>query len=214
MDPLARLMLGSKDFVDITKTLLIQADIHSEGRLVMVHEGGQAHFLGTACFSAVLWVFSMFCFFLCTTVRPTPNGRVFFSRQPCCLFTSKADTSVKADLFFNTTLSAGVRCKGRLIVTCYTQTIQVIPELAVRNHEMPGQATAGQLQASALSVRVISTSLPAPLRAVSTWCSHSTINQTVLRCFPQSELVSQRKRTNAKFSLPQQTSYYLSLIHI
>ena len=71
------------------------------------------------------------------------------------------------------------------------------------NHEMPGQATAGQLQAVSL---ICSRDLPV--------CQHRSvlcplgvpthaINRTVLRCFPQSELVSQRLRTNAKFSLPQ-----------
>ena len=43
----------------------------------------------------------------------------------------------------------------------------------VKNLEMPGQATAGQLQAATLPVRVIYQSVSTPLRAVSTWCCHS-----------------------------------------
>lgn len=85
MDPLARLSLGSKDFVDITKTLLIQADIHSEGRLVMVHEGGQAAFLAahTAClFFCFLFLQALFlfCFHGCAVHRL--NGCLcFFARD-------------------------------------------------------------------------------------------------------------------------------------
>ena len=65
------------------------------------------------------------------------------------------------------------------------------------------KSLAGQLLASYKQQPCLlawSTSLPAPFRAVST----QAISQTVLRCRPQSELVSLRIRTNVKFSLQQQ----------
>ena len=69
MDPLARLCLGSKDFENITKTLAVQANIHSEGRLVMVHEGGQVHFLSTVVLRVLYAFFSCFIsFFLFAAV--------------------------------------------------------------------------------------------------------------------------------------------------
>ena len=84
------------------------------------------------------------------------------------------------------------------------------PFVVTRNHEIPGRATAGHLQAAGLSVCVICTGLPAPFRAVSTLYSVPThaMNQTLLRCYDaalKSELVSYRIRTNAKLSLQQQT---------
>lgn len=104
MDPLARLMLGSKDFVDITKTLLIQADIHSEGRLVMVQEGGQETFLRAPCalfFRRLLGVLFVLFVFLCffTAVASTPNGcfsLFLFLTTVVLLFALKVDRSVAA----------------------------------------------------------------------------------------------------------------------
>ena len=82
-----------------------------------------------------------------------------------------------------------------------------------RNHEMPGQATAGQLQAASLSVRVIypvcqHRSVLCPLGV-----PNHAIHQTVLliRCFPQSELVSQIIRTNAKLCVQQPSDHSFSI---
>lgn len=40
LDPLGRMTLGSGDFVNITKTLMAEADKHCNGHVVMFHEGG------------------------------------------------------------------------------------------------------------------------------------------------------------------------------
>ena len=69
-----------------------------------------------------------------------------------------------------------------------------------RNNRIPGRETDGQLQAAALSVRVIYQSASTVPCCALGLPTHA-IKQTVLPCYPQSELVSHRIRTNAKFCL-------------
>ena len=73
------------------------------------------------------------------------------------------------------------------------------------------RAPAAQLQAPALSVNV-STSLPAPFRAVSTWYSTSAINQTISAAVVKVSYVlpiltrTKNMNIDALFSLQQQTA--------
>ena len=95
----------------------------------------------------------------------------------------------------------------------------VLSELAVRkrwdstviarNHEIPGLATAGQLQAAAaLPVRAIYHSLPAPFRAVSTRHSHSRDQPNSATMLPSKVTRQPKERErNAKLSLPHTTDY-------
>ena len=97
----------------------------------------------------------------------------------------------------------------------------VLSELAVRkrwdstviarNHEIPGLATAGQLQAAAaLPVRAIYHSLPAPFRAVSTRHSHSRDQPNSATMLPSKLTRHPTNERNAKFSLQQQANRLLS----
>ena len=92
----------------------------------------------------------------------------------------------------------------------------VLSELAVRkrwdstviarNHEIPGLATAGQLQAAAaLPVRAIYHSLPAPFRAVSTRHSHSRDQPNSATMLP-SNWIRQPQNTNERLIISTTTN--------
>ena len=100
----------------------------------------------------------------------------------------------------------------------------VLSELAVRkrwdsivNHEKSRNPWPGNRCPATSSSLVCSRDLPV--------CQHRSvlcplgipaqaINPTALRCYPQSELPSHRIRTNAKFSLQQQTSVYFQTVSV
>ncbi len=53
-DPLARMLLGSPAYAELTRRVMALAEAHCGGRLVMVHEGGYAEGLVPFCAHAVI----------------------------------------------------------------------------------------------------------------------------------------------------------------
>ncbi|MCD6679525.1 MAG: class II histone deacetylase [Burkholderiaceae bacterium] len=76
-DPMARMLLGSPAFVELTRRTMALADKHCKGRLVMVHEGGYSEALVPFCAHAVIETMAG-----CTMGVEDPFAELIEAQQP------------------------------------------------------------------------------------------------------------------------------------
>ncbi|MCO5102140.1 MAG: class II histone deacetylase [Burkholderiaceae bacterium] len=76
-DPMARMLLGSPAFVELTRRTMALADKHCKGRMVMVHEGGYSEALVPFCAHAVIETMAG-----CTMGVEDPFAELIEAQQP------------------------------------------------------------------------------------------------------------------------------------
>jgi len=77
VDPLGRMLATAETFREMTRMVMELADIHCDGRLVLVHEGGYSEVYVPFCGHAVLEELSS-----SAITAPDPLGDTFAARQP------------------------------------------------------------------------------------------------------------------------------------